>query len=83
MENTHIGRALKLSWNSRAWLAKNFKSVSVGVRGSIGKGDGLVPGQEYNEGREGAFQSSAEAATTQPNQEPNRGSVEATGGQEG
>ena len=57
MENTHTGRELKLSWNSRAWFAKNFRSVSTVARGSIGKGDGLVPGQEYNEGREGAIKS--------------------------
>ena len=44
MENTHIGRALKLSWNSRAWFAKNFRSVSAAERGSIGEGDGVVLG---------------------------------------
>ena len=43
------------------WFAKNFRSVSAVARGSIGKGDGLVPSQEYNEGREGAIQSSAKA----------------------
>ena len=71
MENTHTGRALKLSRDSRAWFAKNFGSVSVAARGSIGKGDGLIPGQEYNEGREAAFQTSAEAArATQSSQSP-------------
>ena len=59
LENTHIGRALKLSWNFRAWFAKNFRSVSAAARGSIGKGDGLAPGQQYNEGKEAAYQSSA------------------------
>ena len=43
LENTHSGRAVKLSWNSRAWFAKNFKSVSTTSRGSIGERDGLVP----------------------------------------
>ena len=46
LENTHSGMALKLSWNSRAWFAKNFRSVSVGAKGSIGKRDGLILGQE-------------------------------------
>ena len=59
LENTHIGRALKLSWNSMAWFAKNFRSVSAAARGSIGEGDGLAPGQEYNEGEEAANQGSA------------------------
>ena len=54
MENTHSGRALKLSWNSRAWFAKNFRSVSVAARGSIVERDGLIPGQECNKGREAA-----------------------------
>ena len=64
MENTHTSRALKLSWNSRAWFAKNFRSVSAAARGNIGEGDGLVPGQEYNEGKEGAYQSSVEEEAT-------------------
>ena len=80
MENTHTGRVLKLSWNFRVWFAKNFRSVSIAVRGSIGKGDGVVPRQEYNEGRGGAIQSSAEAASTQSSLEPSRGSTETTGG---
>ena len=83
LENTHSGRAPKLSWNSRAWFAKNFRSVSVAARRSIGERDGVVLGQEYNEGREGAFQSSVEAAATQSSQELNRGSAEATRGKEG
>ena len=65
MENRHTGKELKLSWNPRVWFAKNFRSFSTSVRGSIGKGDGLVPSQEYNEGREGAVQSSAEEAYMQ------------------
>ena len=42
----------------------HFKSVSTTERGSIGEGDGLVPGQEYNEGREATGQGSVEAAAT-------------------
>ena len=79
MENTHIGRALKLSWNSRAWFAKNFKSVSAAVRGSIGERDGLIPGQECNEGKEAADRGNVEAVATQLSQEPGRGSAEASG----
>ena len=79
LENKHIGRALKLSWNSRAWFAKNFRSVSATARGSIGEGDGLIPGQEYNEGREVADRGSAKVAATQLSQEPNRGNAEASG----
>ena len=78
MENTHISGALKLSSDSRAWFAKNFRSVSAAARGSVGEGDGLVLGQEYNEGREAAFQTSVEATrcyAIQP--EPNRGSAKA------
>ena len=37
----------------------------------------LVPGQEYNEGIEGAFQINADAAATQSSQEPSRGNAEA------
>ena len=66
LENTHSGITLKLSWNYRAWFAKNFISVSAAARGSIGKGDGVVPGQECNEGREAENHISAEeAASTQ------------------
>ena len=68
MENTHTSRALKLSWNSRAWFAKNFISVSVAARGSIGKGNGLVPGQEYNDGREATDQGSAKQPRAQQGQ---------------
>ena len=52
MENTHSGKALKLSWNSRVWFAKNFRSVLTAARGSIGERDGLILGQECNKGRE-------------------------------
>ena len=62
MENTHAGKALKQSWNSRVRFAKNFISVSATERGSIGEGDGLVQGQEYNEGREPADRGSNYAA---------------------
>ena len=80
---TNSGRALRLSWNSKAWFAKNFRSVSAAARGSIGKGDGLVPGQEYNKDKEAIDQGSAEVAATESSWEPNRGSAEATGSQEG
>ena len=84
LENTHSGRALKLSWNSRAWFAKNLKSVSAAERGSIGEGDGVVPCQECHEGIKAIDQSNMEnVATTQSIQEPNRGSVEAAWGEEG
>ena len=79
MENTHIGRALKLRWNSRAWFVKNFISVSAAVSGSIGEGDGIVPGQEYNEGIEAAYQIITEAST-QSCREPRRGNIEVAGG---
>ena len=36
LENTHEGRALRLSWNSRAGLLRISKSVLAAVRGSIG-----------------------------------------------
>ena len=54
MENTHTSRAMRLSWNSTAWFAKNFRSVSATASDSIGKADGVVLGQEYNESREAA-----------------------------
>ena len=79
MENTHTGRALKLCWNSRAWFAKNFRSVSAAATGIIGEGNGVVLGQEYNEGREATDQGSAKAATMQLSQEPSKGSAEASG----
>ena len=79
MENTHTSRALKLSWNSRAWFAKNFISVSAAVKGSIGKTDGLIPGQECNKGRESSrLSNTAGAAATQSSHSP----AEAAGGQE-
>ena len=77
-EHTQSGRALKLCWNSRAWFAKNFIIVSATARGCIGERDGLIPGQEYNEGRQATFSTKAEAArcyAVQP--EPNKGSAEA------
>ena len=65
-------------------VAKNFRSVLAVARGSIGEGHGVVPGQEYNKGKEAAHQSSAEeAAAMQSSLEPSRGSAEAAGGQEG
>ena len=71
MENTHTGRALKLSWNFRAWFAKNFRSVSAVARGSIGERDSVILGQEYNEGREVTDQCSVEeVATTQSSNSP-------------
>ena len=79
MEKAHIGRALKLRWNSRVWFAKNFRSVSAAERGSIGEGDGLVLGQEYNKGIEAAYRGSAEATAMQFNREPNKGSAEESG----
>ena len=82
-EHTHSGRALKLSWNSRVWFAKNFESVSAAARGNIGEEDGLVPGQEYNKGKEAANRGGAEAATTQLSREPSRGSAEASGATQG
>ena len=66
------------------WFAKNFKSVSAAARGSIGEGDGVGRGQEYNKSREAANQSSVEeAATMQSSLEPSKGSAKAAGDQEG
>ena len=84
LENTHIGRALKLSWNFGAWFAKNFISASAVARGSIGERDGLIPGQEYNRGREATYQGSAEAAKSYTIQKrPRRGSAKAAGATQG
>ena len=73
LENIHSRKTLKLRWNSRVCFAKNFRSVSAAVRGSISERDGLIPGQEYNRGREAAYQSSQEL----------RSQAEATGATQG
>ena len=39
---THKGRALKLSWDSRAGFVKNSQKCFSCREGSLGKGDGLI-----------------------------------------
>ena len=60
MEEKHKGRALKLSWNSRAWFAKNFQKCFSRSEGDLGKEDGLILVPRINKRQRAASKGSAE-----------------------
>ena len=54
------GRALKLSWNSRAWFAKNFHKCFSYREGSLGKADGMILVPRISKRQRAAFRGSIE-----------------------
>jgi len=65
-------------------LLRIFKSVSTAAKGSIGRRDDLIPGQECSKRQRSNRLSSAEGAypsgAMQRLHRPRKGSAEATGG---
>ena len=60
MEDTHGGRALKLSWKYRVWFAKNSQKCFSYREGNLDKGDGLIPMPRISKRQSAASRGSTE-----------------------